>query len=172
MKNIISVAILLLVITITKAQTTATATIINNKDVNFLLKTSKEFAYKGSVHLSDDQILQTKNLEDRAKLFISNAPTQDFDGIFSRDGRTAILMKYTGEHGTSQGTLLASFKKDIYMLSNPVKEYNVLKSLPMTLEEIQSQLPKLIDSYIEKSTDLTYDALLITKDKVEFILYK
>jgi hypothetical protein len=171
MRKIISIALLFVTITV-NAQSTAKAGKINGKEIFVLTKIANDYTDVGSVHLSNEQIKQTSNLEERMKMFIANAKTNDYDAMYTRDGVTARLIKYNGNAQIKEGILPSSFKKDAYLFSLPTKEFTVVESKMMSKEEIHLSFNKIISVYIDNAQDLTYDALLITKDKVEYISYK
>ncbi|MCB9361176.1 MAG: hypothetical protein H6588_07745 [Flavobacteriales bacterium] len=171
MKKIISIALLFATITV-NAQSTAKAEKINGKEIFVLTRIANDYTDVGSVHLTSEQIKQTRNLEDRIKIVIANAKTNDYDAIYTRDGVTARLIKYNENVQITEGVLPVSFKKDAYLFSLPTKEFTVVKSKVMTLDDVHLSFNKIISTYIENAQDLTYDALLITKDKVEYIIYK
>lgn len=171
MKKIILIALLLVTITV-NAQSTAKAQKINGKEIFVLTKIANDYTDVGSVHLTSEQIKQTSNLEDRMKMVIANAKTNDYDAIYTRDGVTARLIKYNGNTQIKEGVLPTSFKKDTYFFALPTKDYEVVTSKEIPLTDLYLTFNQLINRYIDNAQDLTYDALLITKDKVEYITYK
>jgi uncharacterized protein (UPF0332 family) len=172
MKRIISIVLLLIVSIATNAQTTAKAENINGKEILVLVKTANNYTDVGVVNLTNEQIKQTSNLEDRIKMFLANATSNDYDAIYTRDGVTARLIKYNENTQIKEGILPTSFKKEAYFLSTPTKEYSVVNSKKITAEDMHLSFNKIIQTYINNVQELTYDALLITKDKVEYIVYK
>lgn len=173
MKKYLLISSILLISFSLKAQQIVKPIDMKGKTVYTSLFNSNELIKVGSVHLSQEQIATTHNLEDRMALFISNASAYDYDVLMTRDGNTAILKKYkTTAASMDEVVKINSHDKAIFFLSQPDKEYKAVKTKRLTKEEMHQAFHQIITHAIHNEKELVYDALVIESDEVKYIVYK
>ena len=171
MRKLVLIALTVVLFGNIQAQENATPNKVNGKDVYVLLLNKLEYKNVGSVNLNVAQIEGVSTIEERIKLFIKNTQL-DFDAIMTRNGNSAMLMKYTQKPKVIVGSVIKISNKDVYFFSQPVKKYNSIDSKLITKTEMSQGFNDIVDTYLKNAADFTYDAIIITKDKVEYIIYK
>jgi hypothetical protein len=170
MRKIILVLVAIIFSGIIIAQEKGQPTKIKGKDIYTLLVNKTEFNNVGTVKLTEEQINSTTSLEERMELFIKNADS-DFDLIMTRNGLSAILMKYKDGVEILPGNVIKIQGKDVYLLSSPLKKYDVLESKKILNKEIIMPFNKIVEESI-KSMDKDFDAVLIKNNTVDYIVYQ
>lgn len=169
MRNLL-IILAVLFSSIVTAQQKAQPININGKDVYTLLLSQTEFENVGVVKLNQNQINSTTSIEKRMKLFIENT-TVDFDAIMSRNGISAILMKYKNNVDENNGKVIQLLRKDVYLLATPLSNFVVVETQNIPQEEIQKPFNQIVENLI-KSNNNDFEGLIIKDNKVDFIKYK
>jgi len=173
MKKYISIISILLVTFSVQAQQIVKPINLKDKVIYTSLFNSDGFSHVASVHLTKEQIAQTSNLEQRLELFIANVSEYDYDVLMTRDGNTAILKKYkTTAADVNDVVKINNQDKEVYFLSAPAKEYDLVKSKSLSNEEVHQSFNQIITTNINNEKELEFDALVVESDKVKYIIYK
>ncbi|MGB0887759.1 MAG: hypothetical protein ACPGSL_06530 [Vicingaceae bacterium] len=173
MKNIIyTTLILLITLTTTKAQNKATPLNFEGKDFYVLLsKTNKTTTVK-SLSLTKEQINKVSDFADRIELIIKNAPTNNYDAIYTRDGIAIQYLKYPPATDITKANANNFFGLDLYFLASPTKKYKVIDSRPIQFDEIKLSFYNLTKKIAEEKSSKKYDAIIITQNQINYVRYK
>tara|TARA_R110001592_G_scaffold102391_1_gene289158 strand:- start:608 stop:1123 length:516 start_codon:yes stop_codon:yes gene_type:complete len=171
MRKYILIGILFFAMISTQAQKAIKPMNIDGKDVYALSLINTEFDIIKWVDLTDEQINNSKTVEGRLTQFIKDLPTTDFDALMTRDGKSALLMKYKVNNEETSCRLVSGFAKDVYFLSVPSKQYKIIEARKLTVEEIHLPFNKIVKNNINYE-GLKFDGIIISSDKVEYIVYK
>ena len=168
MKQLFTVTLLILSLTIT-AQNTATTKSIESKDIYILLKNTTPSNYIKAVKLTKEQISSIANIEDRVIALLKNVQNIDFDAIVTRDGNTARLYKYKA--AKSKAIIPNYFGKEVYFLSKPTKKYKTIITQEIVSADLQKPFHVIAKKYSENEK-VSFDAVIISGSKADYIQYK
>jgi len=143
---------------------------IEDKDVYVFLPpnnyTLSEFA-----HLTKEQINQTSSLEERVSLAIQQS-TKDYNALYTRDGITFQLLKYKGGKQKKYTSFVMS-KKEVYFLSIPKKKYRTIDTKTIVETDLNRSFYQIAATYSSQNTsDKDFDAIIVSKGKIEYIKFK
>ena len=170
MKTIITTTLITMSLFAT-AQNTATPSNIEGKDIYVLLVNTNAYDFVETVQLSKEQETTVANFGDRIKMLLSNAKSKNFDAITTRDGNTVQLIKYKSSSTITTATVPNYFGKEVYFLSNPTKKHKVIATKELTADDLKKHFYKVAESYT-KDDAIVYDAVVISENKVQYIVYK
>lgn len=152
------------------AQQMAQPTRIENKDIYVMSIVNEEFISVENVKLTEQEIATTNSIEEKIKLFVSKASTQNFDAIMTRTGNSATLIKYKNPTSNVIAKPTDSFGKVVFFLSTPTKKYTVIDEKKLSIEEVRLPFNELISNAINASSK-PFDAVMIKNNKVEFLVF-
>jgi len=168
MKQLITVTLLIISLT-TIAQNTAIPSNIKSKDLYVFIKNNTPSNFVKTVKLTKQQITSINSLDNRIQTIIDNASNIDFDAIITRDGNTAQLVKY--KTSKEKATTHNYFGKEVYFLSNPTKKYTVLETKEIASADLKKTFYHIGKNY-SVNENITFDAVIISGNKAEYIQYK
>lgn len=172
MKNIFITTIFLVASITINAQNKANPIKVNNKAIYALLINTNKTIPTGKLSLTKEQLNTVTNFENRIQLILKNAPTDNYDAISTRDGITVQFLKYQKSDEITEANIPNYFGKEVYFLSNPIKDYSVIKSRLATTEEIISPFYYLAKKLVKVGYKKKFDAIIVNKDTIEYIKYK
>jgi len=170
-KNIVAIALFIVIAVSVQAQNMAKPVQLEAKDMYVLNLKQGGFIYTETIHLDKEQITETTNLEERLLLFIENAPNNSYDAIFTRDGITARLLKYASNKSDLTGVIPRSFKKPVYFFAIPTKAYSIIETKSIQSDDMHLGFNVIAESYVNQKVGADFDAIIISKDKVEYIVF-
>lgn len=168
MKQLFTVTLLIISL-ITTAQNTAKPIQFEGKDIYVMSVNTTSSDFVENVQLTKNQNAEITNLEDRLKAILSNATGASFDAIVTRDGITAQLMKY--KSGKTDASIPNYFGKEVYFFSTPTKKYKVVANKKIDTTDLQKAFYTVANKY-SKNNEISFDAVIISGNKAEYIQYK
>lgn len=168
MKQLFAI-ILLIISSAAIAQNTATPSKVDGKDLYIQLINTTSYDFVENVRLTKEQIAASSTLEERIKNLLSNAKSSEFDALMTRDGNSVQLIKYKEQPKVAN--VPNYFGKEVYFLSNPTKKYNIISTKEITNSDLKKSFYKISKLYSNDET-ISYDAVIISGNKVDYIKYK
>lgn len=167
---LITAAFLLLTI-VSTAQSNATPLKVEDKDVFVFFPPSK-YTIVENVRLANEQISELTSVEEKLQIAVKSS-TNNFDAIYTRDGISMMFVNYfeASEKVITHPKIIS--KKEIYFLSTPAKRYKTIATKTIQKNEMNQSFYKIAEDYInEKPSDKLFDAIIVSGDKVEYILFQ
>lgn len=168
MKQLFTVTLLVISL-ITTAQNTATPSNIKGKDIYVMLMNTTPSDFVKTVQLTKDQESKVETFDNRIQTILGNAANSDFDALVTRDGNTFQLMKYKSVK--TAANVANYFGKEVYFYSTPTKKYKTIESKEINSADLKKPFYNIAANY-SKNDNATYDAVVISGNKAEYIQYK
>ncbi len=172
MKKILSTILILIASMAINAQNKANPTNIDGKDIYVLLINTNKSTPAGNLNLTKEQIKESSNFEDRIRFILENAPTKDYDAITTRGGNSIQFIKYQNKEEVNSANIPRYSNKEVYFLAKPVKEFTVIDSRLATNDEVNSSFYNMANKLVKDGNKKKFDAIIVGKDKIEYIKYK
>lgn len=169
MKQLFTITLLAISL-ITTAQNTATPDKIEGKDIYVFLINTNPADFVESVNLTKELATSTTDFNTRIKLILSKASTKNYDAITTRDGVSVQLVKYKDPKNVAKANVPNYFGKEVYFLSIPTKKYKVLETKELNKEDAKKAFYTVASEYT-KNDNITFDALIISNQQVQYIEY-
>lgn len=169
----------------------AKVTKIQGKEVYILCEPNRQYEIIDKVNSSVAQMLgvtptlsnMVNTLVDKAVNKERKGKVQPFDALVSSTGDEAILIKFTDDNSDqlSKGTVSKMQGKEVYVLCEPLREYELVEKVNSAFEQligIDPSIKNMVDSMVEKAVNKElnqkigkFDAM-ITNDGEVAILVK
>jgi hypothetical protein len=154
---------------------------VNGKEVYVMNLPVAEYEVLGHVSLdmTSERTLDNTIEQLVVKAIQKQSEFGTVDAIITRDGRSAMCIRFTGEN-KGQTRLVKSFSRDLYMYSTPEKEYTIIttgnqtKTISQTepMYEIARLFTTGAANQINDRVDSPVDGVIIRGEKVDYIKYK